>query len=251
MGCDRHISDDAGSFGCIESTKFGPHSSCGPCDSGVLDASTCPFLDHHCAGSNRTKMKYCQRSSANDPGKYGCYEYSDLNQWSTCGCDGCGSGCPDHELEWYDTPLPTGPATSEGPSDAADKTRNFNRQQQQEHQNRRSLLDDIESDEEFCSFESCPPHRTSNENDSGSGDDTNEDEEEPYCLSAHFPCGNEPGRVSVCHYTALLGYRELCLTEDESNMLEYYPHDYCGPCMGGLELARLLLSQWWGATDRG
>jgi hypothetical protein len=55
-----------------------------------------------------------------------------------------------------------------------------------------------------------------------------------YCLSDDFPCeGGNGGMVHVCHYSARKGYQTFCIPEADSEILRFYNHDYCGPCVGG------------------
>jgi len=56
-----------------------------------------------------------------------------------------------------------------------------------------------------------------------------------YCTSDDFPCSKIQYEkdVYVCHYSRSRGYQTLCIPESESNILSYYPRDYCGPCVGG------------------
>jgi hypothetical protein len=60
------------------------------------------------------------------------------------------------------------------------------------------------------------------------------DEDVPYCVSADFPCeGEGDDMVFVCHYSARKGYQTFCIPESDSDILRFYPNDYCGPCEGG------------------
>ena len=61
-----------------------------------------------------------------------------------------------------------------------------------------------------------------------------DDENIPYCVTEDFPCEGE-GRdaVFVCHYSVRKGYQTFCIPEIDSDMLRFYPDDYCGPCEGG------------------
>jgi hypothetical protein len=56
-----------------------------------------------------------------------------------------------------------------------------------------------------------------------------------YCSKEDFPCGMENESVHVCHYSARSGYQSFCVSEEDTDMLAYYPRDYCGPCYGGLD----------------
>jgi hypothetical protein len=61
-----------------------------------------------------------------------------------------------------------------------------------------------------------------------------DDEDAPYCLSADYPCeGEEENMVHVCHYSARQGYQTFCVPEADSDILRFYPHDYCGTCKYG------------------
>jgi hypothetical protein len=60
------------------------------------------------------------------------------------------------------------------------------------------------------------------------------DEDIPYCVSEDFPCeGEGSDLVFVCHYSARKGYQTFCIPETDSDILRFYPNDYCGPCEGG------------------
>jgi len=61
-----------------------------------------------------------------------------------------------------------------------------------------------------------------------------DDEDVPYCLSKDYPCeGEEDNMVYVCHYSARQGYQTFCVPEADSDILRFYPHDYCGTCKYG------------------
>jgi len=82
--------------------------------------------------------------------------------------------------------------------------------------------------------------RRINENDEGFkpepiADDGDEEQEDvPYCLAEEFPCeGEEEKMVHICHYIPRQGYQTFCVPEVDTVILEFYPHDYCGPCEGG------------------
>jgi hypothetical protein len=53
-----------------------------------------------------------------------------------------------------------------------------------------------------------------------------------YCSVDDFPCKGD-GNVHVCHYDSKRGYRTFCLPESDSEVIRFYPNDYCGPCIGG------------------
>jgi hypothetical protein len=54
-----------------------------------------------------------------------------------------------------------------------------------------------------------------------------------FCVSEDYPCGEDSDRVLVCHYSARDGYRTFCVPEADSDVLAFYPKDYCGACIGG------------------
>ena len=54
-----------------------------------------------------------------------------------------------------------------------------------------------------------------------------------FCVSEDYPCGDDEDRVFVCHYSARDGYKTFCVPEPDSDVLAFYPKDYCGPCIGG------------------
>jgi hypothetical protein len=59
-------------------------------------------------------------------------------------------------------------------------------------------------------------------------------EDIPYCVSEDYPCeGEDSNMVYVCHYSAHEGYQTFCIPESDSDILRFYPNNYCGPCEGG------------------
>lgn len=63
---------------------------------------------------------------------------------------------------------------------------------------------------------------------------SDDEEDAPYCASVDYPCeGDEPDMVYICHYSPRSGYQSFCVPEADSDLLSFYPHDYCGPCEGG------------------
>jgi hypothetical protein len=54
-----------------------------------------------------------------------------------------------------------------------------------------------------------------------------------FCVSVDYPCGDNDDHVHVCHYSARDGYKTFCVPEPDSDVLAFYPKDYCGPCVGG------------------
>jgi len=60
-----------------------------------------------------------------------------------------------------------------------------------------------------------------------------DDVEEHFCAVEDYPCGPDHDKVHVCHYSARDGYKTFCVPEPDSDVLRFYPKDYCGPCVGG------------------
>jgi len=60
-----------------------------------------------------------------------------------------------------------------------------------------------------------------------------EDDGSFYCSSKDFPCDGGKDLVNVCHYSSRKGYETFCIPEADSEILRFYSHDYCGPCVGG------------------
>lgn len=54
-----------------------------------------------------------------------------------------------------------------------------------------------------------------------------------FCSSEDYPCGDDSNLVHVCHYSAKDGYQTYCVPESDSDVVAYFPKDYCGPCVGG------------------
>ena len=54
-----------------------------------------------------------------------------------------------------------------------------------------------------------------------------------YCSNNDYPCGDDDSMVYVCHYSAKRGYQTFCVNEPDTDIIAYYPKDYCGPCVGG------------------
>jgi len=53
------------------------------------------------------------------------------------------------------------------------------------------------------------------------------------CSLEHFSCGDNGKSVNVCHYSAKDGYQTYCVPQADSDVVAYFPKDYCGPCVGG------------------
>jgi hypothetical protein len=88
-------------------------------------------------------------------------------------------------------------------------------------------LDEVEFRERLQGFKSPRLDTPANE------PSVNE-EDAPYCVSEDFPCeGEGSAMVSVCHYSTRKGYQTFCVPETDSDILRFYPNDYCGPCEGG------------------
>jgi hypothetical protein len=85
-------------------------------------------------------------------------------------------------------------------------------------------FEDLESSEAF----------TASESDREVNEPSVNDDDIPYCVSEDFPCEGEGNEmVYVCHYSARKGYQTFCIPEVDSDILRFYPNDYCGPCEGG------------------
>jgi hypothetical protein len=54
-----------------------------------------------------------------------------------------------------------------------------------------------------------------------------------FCTATDYPCGDDDSKVYVCHYSARQGYQTFCVPEQDSDIMSFYPKDYCGPCVGG------------------
>jgi len=71
------------------------------------------------------------------------------------------------------------------------------------------------------------------QNNRAESDDPNS---QHYCSAVHYPCVGEDGdgtKVHICHYSPKEGYKTYCVPEADSDVVEFYPKDYCGPCVGG------------------
>jgi len=58
-------------------------------------------------------------------------------------------------------------------------------------------------------------------------------EEGPYCLAKDYPCDGGDNMAYACHYSGRQGYQTFCIPEEDSEIIRFYPKDYCGPCVGG------------------
>jgi hypothetical protein len=54
-----------------------------------------------------------------------------------------------------------------------------------------------------------------------------------HCVAEDYPCGEDGGMVKICHYSTKDGYQTFCVPEPDSDILAFFPDDYCGPCVGG------------------
>jgi len=59
-----------------------------------------------------------------------------------------------------------------------------------------------------------------------------DDQVDDYCSKNDFPCEGE-SHVYVCHYSTRGGYNTFCIPEKDAEVIRFYSHDYCGPCVGG------------------
>lgn len=55
--------------------------------------------------------------------------------------------------------------------------------------------------------------------------------ETPHCSLKEFPCEDKQ-KVHICHYNPHIGYQTFCVSEDESDIVQFYANSYCGPCVG-------------------
>jgi hypothetical protein len=79
-------------------------------------------------------------------------------------------------------------------------------------------------------FERQTNEATNNKDNKMSGDAS----DGHFCVAEDYPCSDEdPSKVYVCHYSARDGYKTFCVPEPDSDVLAFYPKDYCGPCVGG------------------
>ncbi|CAB9512133.1 expressed unknown protein [Seminavis robusta] len=64
------------------------------------------------------------------------------------------------------------------------------------------------------------------------GNDEDDGASGPHCSAVDFPC--EGGtKAYICHYSVFKGYNTYCVDEDDTDVIRFYPNDYCGPCVGG------------------
>ncbi len=64
-----------------------------------------------------------------------------------------------------------------------------------------------------------------------------DESEDHFCVTEDYPCGENGDKVHVCHYSGRDGYKTVCITEEESDAVRFFPKDYCGPCIGGFASA--------------
>ena len=60
-----------------------------------------------------------------------------------------------------------------------------------------------------------------------------DESEDHFCVVEDYPCGESGDKVHACHYSKKDGYKTVCITEEESDAIRFFPKDYCGPCVGG------------------
>lgn len=102
------------------------------------------------------------------------------------------------------------------------------------------LCDGWEEEDALYSFvvsciSNCADAATDHMNEESFKQESIEDADDMfYCESQDYPCeGEEPNMVYVCHYSPRTGYQTFCVPEADSDILRFYPHDYCGKCEGG------------------
>jgi hypothetical protein len=59
-----------------------------------------------------------------------------------------------------------------------------------------------------------------------------EENDGPHCSADDFPC-NGGAKAYICHYSVFKGYSTYCVSEEDTDVIRFYPNDYCGPCIGG------------------
>ena len=64
-----------------------------------------------------------------------------------------------------------------------------------------------------------------------------DESEDHFCVIEDYPCGESGDKVHACHYSKKDGYKTVCITEEESDAIRFFPKDYCGPCVGGFASA--------------
>ena len=62
-----------------------------------------------------------------------------------------------------------------------------------------------------------------------------EEKDGHFCDPTEYPCGDSDDMVHICHYSARDGYQTFCVSEVDSDILGFYPKDYCGPCINGFK----------------
>ena len=68
-----------------------------------------------------------------------------------------------------------------------------------------------------------------------------------FCATEDYPCGGaDDNLVYVCHYSARKGFQTYCVPEPDSDIVGFYPNDYCGPCVDGYgeQIQPLLRRRW-------
>eukprot|EP00797_Seminavis_robusta_P027666 Sro520_g159160.1 n/a (648) ;mRNA; r:33775-35718 len=125
--------------------------------------------------------------------------------YDLCDGDGVGSGMPLH-VE----------STHFGMANFNHKKKTEQQQQQQQQDKENKLVSERGAEEEGGPLE---------EGEDGPA-------EGPLCSASDFPCGEE-GKVYVCHYSVFKGYSTFCVKEEDTDIIRFYPNDYCGPCTGG------------------
>ena len=54
----------------------------------------------------------------------------------------------------------------------------------------------------------------------------------PHCSATDFPCDGGT-KAFICHYSVFKGYSTYCVSEEDTDVIHFYPNDYCGSCVGG------------------
>jgi hypothetical protein len=230
--CHRENAADQGVLQCASAGSIGQYSNCGPCNENDFNAAACDASYDCTPGKSPKRIYACNRETPYSQGTYQCLKVEKFGTASNCG------PCSRRELQVsegdsvFSDSIPTKKSTTKqdikrGDSDSDQKvTAEFT----------------VSSSQEDYWMAPKPVGRRLEWEQETKIDD---DEIGPYCSAKDFPCGKgnevQEGMVFVCHYTFLRGHHTLCIAEKNSDMLAYYPHDYCGPCLGVLEL---LVQRW-------
>lgn len=203
----------SGIYSCYSLGDYGKNDKCGPCNSTGFDASV-PACDNYqqCAGSSN-KLQACLVSG--NTATYSCTTYSQYTNTSYCTDSATNCTVTHRLLSEVDKSSGSNNTTDELPPSKASSSASY------------FQADIVTSGSpSMVAEDAAPDTHNMLEHDSGY-----------YCTSHDFPCGdgdNVPnGMVYICHYIFGHGYRQLCIPEESSDMIQFFESDYCGPCMDG------------------